>query len=181
MSLHRFALPPYLLLLLLVHVCVSVNGVPVPYTCRCVCRVVARRPGCACAASVMSKVCACGITMRTFLVDTCCGNFRASVALARWVLCCWVLCARAADARKFPGATRSVRTFSGCRGACPANSACPLGMRWYIGLYTAQGISDKLRELTGYDHGASAVHQALNVIQNALQGTHAIMYFYRYV
>jgi hypothetical protein len=39
-----------------------------------------------------------------------------------------------------------------------------------VGLHTAQGISDKLRELTRHDHGASAVHQALHVIQNALQG-----------
>jgi len=34
-----------------------------------------------------------------------------------------------------------------------------------------QGISDKLRELTHYDHGASAVNQALHVIQDALQCT----------
>jgi len=34
-----------------------------------------------------------------------------------------------------------------------------------------QGISDKLRELTHYDHGASAVNQALYVIQDALQCT----------
>jgi len=39
-----------------------------------------------------------------------------------------------------------------------------------VGVHTAQGISDKLRELTHHDHGASAVHQALHVIQNALQG-----------
>jgi len=33
-----------------------------------------------------------------------------------------------------------------------------------------KAISDKLGELTHYDHGASAVNQALHVIQNALQG-----------
>ena len=47
------------------------------------------------------------------------------------------------------------------------------GMRWYtaVGLHTMQGISDKLRELTHYDHGASAVNQALHGIQDALQCT----------
>jgi len=70
------------------------------------------------------------------------------------------------------------------QGGVPGQFRMSLGMRWYtaVGLHTAQGISDKLRELTGYDQGASAVHQALNVIQDALlQGTHAVMYFYRYV
>jgi len=47
------------------------------------------------------------------------------------------------------------------------------------GLHTMQGISDKLRDLTHYDHGASAVNQALHVIHDALQGPHAIMYLYR--
>jgi len=58
------------------------------------------------------------------------------------------------------GATQIMRSFSGCRGACPANSACPLGKRWYtaIGLHTVQGISNKLRELMHHDHGALAVH-----------------------
>jgi len=50
-------------------------------------------------------------------------------------------------------------------------------MRWYttVGLNTMEGISDKLRELTHYDHGALAVNQALHVIHEALQGPHATM------
>jgi len=54
-------------------------------------------------------------------------------------------------------------------------------MRWYtaVGLHTMQGISDKLRELTHYDHGALAANQALHVIHDALQGPHAIMYLCR--
>jgi len=43
-------------------------------------------------------------------------------------------------------------------------------MQWCtaVGLHTMQGISDKLRELTHYDHGTSAVNQALHVIHDAL-------------
>jgi len=43
-------------------------------------------------------------------------------------------------------------------------------MRWYtvVGLHTMQGILDKLRELTPYDHGASAVNQALHGMQDTL-------------
>jgi len=54
-------------------------------------------------------------------------------------------------------------------------------MRWYtaVGLHTMQGILDKLRELTHYDHGTSAVNQALHSMQDNLQGTNAIMYLYR--
>ena len=44
------------------------------------------------------------------------------------------------------------------------------GLRLYtaFGLHTIQGISDKLRELTHYDHGASAVYQALHGMQDTL-------------
>jgi len=58
------------------------------------------------------------------------------------------------------------------QGGVPGQFRMSPGMRWYsaVGLHTAQGISDKLRELTRHDHGASAVHQALHVIQNTLQG-----------
>jgi len=54
-------------------------------------------------------------------------------------------------------------------------------MRWYtaVGLHTKQGILDKLRELTHYDHGASAVNQALHSMQDTLEGTDPIMYLYR--
>ena len=45
---------------------------------------------------------------------------------------------------------------------------------WYttVGLHTMQGISDKLRELTHYDHSDLALNQALHVIHDALQGPH---------
>ena len=50
-------IPPYLLLLFLVHVFVSVHGVRRSYTCQCVCRVSLWYPVCTSAASVMSMVC----------------------------------------------------------------------------------------------------------------------------
>ena len=59
------------------------------------------------------------------------------------------------------------------QGGVPSQFRMSPGMRWYtaVGLHTMQGISDKLRELTHYDHGASAVNQALHGIQDALQCT----------
>jgi len=65
------------------------------------------------------------------------------------------------------------------QGVVPSQFCMSPGMWWYtaVGLHTMQGISD--RELTHDDHGASAVNQALHVIHDALQGTHAIMYLYR--
>jgi len=118
--------------------------------------------------------------MRTFLVDTCCGNFRASVALARWVLCGWVLCA-SRRRTEISWSDAECAYLFWMQGGVPGQFRMSPGNAVVVGLHTSQGISDKLRELTGHDHGTSAVHQALNVIQNALQGTHAIMYFYRYV
>jgi len=100
--------------------------------------------------------------------STCCGNFRASVGLIRWVsLLDW------SDAE--------FAFLFWMQGGVPGQFRMSPGLRWYptVGLHIVQVISDKLRELTHYDHVASAVHQALHVIQNALQGTHAIMYLYR--
>jgi len=105
-------------------------------------------------------------------VSTCCANFRASVALSRWVLC----------GPSLLDWSDTEYVFLFCmQGGVPGQFRMSPGMRWYIavGLHTMQVISDKLRELTHYDHGASAVNQALHVIQDALQGTHAIMYLYR--
>jgi len=108
----RPGIPPYLLLLLLVHVCVSVNCVPVPYTCR-VCKV-PRHPVCASAASVTSKVCVWGITMRTFSYTTFLLSRPAEISVRQWlslVGCC-------VGPRSWTGVTRS---FSRCRGVKAKN------------------------------------------------------------
>jgi len=49
------------------------------------------------------------------------------------------------------------------QGAVPGQFRMSPGMRWYtaVGLHTIQGISDKLRELTQYDHNTSTANQAL--------------------
>jgi len=96
-------------------------------------------------------------------VSTCCGNFRASVALSRWVLC---------GPSLLDWSDAEYAFLFWMQGGVPGQFCMSPGMRWYtaVGLHTMQVISDKLRELTHYDHGASAVHQALHVIQNALQG-----------
>jgi len=67
------------------------------------------------------------------------------------------------------------------QGGVPSQFSMSHGMRWYtvVGLYTMQEISDKLRELTHYDHVTWPVNQALHVIHDALQGPHAIMYLYK--
>jgi len=105
-------------------------------------------------------------------VSTCCANFRASVALSRWMLC---------GPSLLDWSDTEYAFLFWMQGGVPGQFRMSPGMRWYIavGLHTMQVISDKLRELTHYDHGASAVNQALHVIQDALQGTHAIMYLYR--
>jgi hypothetical protein len=94
------------------------------------------------------------------------------VALSRWVLCGSLLLDWSDAEYAF--------LFWMQRGV-PSQFRMSPEMRWYtaVGLHTMQGISDKLRELTHYDHGASAVNQALHVIHDALQGPHAIMYLYR--
>ena len=96
-------------------------------------------------------------------LSTCCGNFRASVTLSRWVLCRPSL---------LNWSDAEYAFLFWMQGGVPGQFRMSPGMRWYsaVGIHTAQGISDKLRELTRHDHGASAVHQALYVIQNALQG-----------
>jgi len=105
-------------------------------------------------------------------VSTLCENFRASMSLSRWVLCGpsllgWI------DAE--------YAFLFWMQGGVPGQFRMSPGMRWYtaVGLHTLQGISDKLRELTHYDHSASAVNQALHGLQDTLQGTHATMYLYR--
>ena len=105
-------------------------------------------------------------------VSTCCGNFRASVARSRWVLC---------GPSLLDWSDAEYAFLSWMQGGVPGQFCMSLGMRWYtaVGLHTMQGISDKLRELTHYDRRASAVNQALHVIHDALQGTHSIMYLYR--
>jgi len=102
-------------------------------------------------------------------VSTCCGNFRASVALSRWVLC---------GPSLLDWSDADYASLFWMQGGVPGQFRMSPGMRWYttVGLHTMQGISDKL---THYDHGTSAVDQALHVIHDALQGTHAIMYLYR--
>jgi len=67
------------------------------------------------------------------------------------------------------------------QGGVPSQFRMSSGMQWYtaVGLHIMQGISDKLRELMHYDHGALAVNQALHIIHDALQGLHVIMYLYR--
>jgi len=90
-----------------------------------------------------------------------CRNFRALLALSRWVLC-----------------GRSLLDWSDTeyaflfrmQGGVPGQFRMSPGIWWYtaVGLHTMQGISDKLRELTHYDHGASAVNQALHGVQDTL-------------
>jgi len=103
-----------------------------------------------------------------------CGNFRASVALSRWVLC---------GSSLLDWSDAEYAFLFWRQGGVPGKFCMSPGMRWYtaVGLYTMQGISDKLRELTHYDHDASAANQALQGIQDTLQGTHAIKYLYRWV
>jgi len=111
----RPGIPPNLLLLLLVHVCVSVNCVPVPYTCR-VCRV-SRHPVCASAASLTSKVWVWGITMRTFSSLTFLLARATEIPVRQWlslVGCC-------VGPRSWTGATRF---FSRCRGAWIPKRRC---------------------------------------------------------
>jgi len=105
-------------------------------------------------------------------VNTCCGNFRASVVLSRWVLC---------GPSLLDWSDAEYAFLFWMRGGVPGQFCMSPGMRWYtaVGLHTMQGILDKLRELTHYDHGASAVNQALHSMQDTSQGTHAIMYLYR--
>jgi len=105
-------------------------------------------------------------------VSTHCGNFRASVALS-----CWVLCGPSL----LDWSDAEYAFLFWMQGGVPGQFCMSPGLQWYtaVGLHTMQGISDKLRELTHYDHSASAVNQALHGMQDTLQGTHAIMYLYR--
>jgi len=102
-------------------------------------------------------------------VSTCCGNFLASVALSRWVLC---------GPSLLDWSDAEYAFLFWMQGGVPSQFRMFPGMRWYtaVGLHTMQGISDKLAH---YDYSASAVNQELHVIHDALQGTHAIMYLYR--
>jgi len=127
----------------------------------------ARRPWCA------SE----GPTMRTFLSTTFVLRPPAEISVRRCLSLGWYCVVP----RSWTGATRSMRSFSGCRGASPANSVCPLGWYTAVGLYTMEGISVKVRELAHYDHGASAVNQALHGTQDSFQGPHVITFLYRYL
>jgi len=71
----RPGVPPHLLLLFLVQVCVSVYGFRRSYTCQCVCRVSSWHPVYTSTFSVTSMMCVWGIMF--------CGNFRALVTLSR--------------------------------------------------------------------------------------------------
>ena len=90
-------------------------------------------------------------------VGTSCGNFRASVTLSRWVLC---------GPSLLNWSNAEYAFLFWMQGDMPVQFRMSPGMRWYtaVGLYTMQGISesDKLRELTHYDHCASALNQALH-------------------
>jgi len=105
-------------------------------------------------------------------VNTYCGNFRSSVVPSRWVLC---------GSSLLDWSHAEYAFLFWIQGGVAGQFCMSPGMRWYtaVGLYTVQGILDKLRELTHYDHGASYVNQALNNMQDTLQGTHVIMYLYR--
>ena len=69
-------------------------------------------------------------------VSTCCGNFRASVALSRWVLC-------GPSLLDWSGSEYAFLFWM--RGGVPSQFCMSSGMRWYtaVGLYTMQGILDK--------------------------------------
>jgi len=72
----------------------------------------ARRPWCA------SEGSRCGRSSTTFLLAP-----AAEISVRQWLSlggCC-------VGPRSWTGAMRSMRSFAGCRKACPANSACPLG------------------------------------------------------
>jgi len=105
-------------------------------------------------------------------VSTRCGNFRASVALS-----CWVLCGPSL----LDWSDTEYAFLFWMQGDVPGQFHMSPGMRWYtaVGLHNMQGISDKLRELTHYDHSALAINQALHGMLDTLQGTHATMYLYR--
>jgi len=83
--------PPYLLLLFLVHVFVSVHGVRRPYTGWYVYRVSSRHLVCASVVSATSMVCLrthnADVLVYNISLNTSCGNFRVSMGLSRWVLC----------------------------------------------------------------------------------------------
>jgi len=79
-------------------------------------------------------------------VSTCCGNFRASVARSRWVLC---------GPSLLDWSDAEYAFLFWMQGGVPGQFRMSPEMRWYtaVGLHTMQGTSDKLRELTHYDHG----------------------------
>jgi len=56
------------------------------------------------------------------------------------------------------------------QGGVPGQFRMSPGMQWYtaVGLNTMKGISDKLRELTHYDHNSSAVNQSKHSMQDTL-------------
>jgi len=140
----------------------------------------ARRPWCA-PAHQCSQRDVHGVRLRAHDADvlvydisviTCCGNSRASVALPQWVLC---------EPSLLDWNDAEYAFLFWMQGGVPGQFSMSPGMRWYIavGLHTMPGISDKLRELTHYDHGALPVNQALYGIQDALQDPHAITCLYR--
>ena len=100
-------------------------------------------------------------------VSTCCGNFRASVALSRWVLC---------GPSLLDWSDAEYAFLCWMQEGMPGQFRMSPGMRWYtaVGLHTMPTISDKLRESTQYDHGALPENQALHGIQDAFQDPHAI-------
>ena len=122
-----------------------------------------------------------GVCLRTHDADvlvydisviTYCGNFRASVSLSRWVL---------GGPSLLDWSDAEYAFLVWIQGGVPGQFYMSPGMWWYtvVGLHTMKGISDKLCELTHNDHGASAVNQALPVIQDAFQGPHAITCLHR--
>jgi len=94
-------------------------------------------------------------------VITRCRNFRASVVLSRWVLC---------GPSLLDWSDTEYAFLFWIQEGVPDQFCMSPGMWWYtaVGLYTIQGISDKLRELTHYDHGTLVANQALYGIQDTL-------------
>ena len=158
-------IPQYLLLLFLVHVFVSVYGVRRPYTCWCVCRVSSRHRVCQHSQrnvhGARLRVHNVDVLVYDISVSTCCGIFSASVALSQWAL-------RGPSLLDWSDTEYAFLFWK--QWGVPCQFRMSPGMRWYttVGLHTMQGISGKLRELTHYDHGASAVNQARHGVQDAL-------------
>ena len=126
-------IPPYLLLLFLVHVFGSVHGVRRRYTCCCVQGVIAaprvRQRSQRDVHGVRLRAHDADVLVYDISVITCCGNSRASVALPQWVLC---------EPSLLDWNDAEYAFLFWMQGGVSGQFRMSPGMRWYtaVGLYT---------------------------------------------